>query len=86
MIERFGAGLPSGGLSASVYYPTTGGQAKAGGWIANPGSYLSGQGDSWWSRYHVFSAEWSPSGLRVPHRRPGDLANELSGSPSGRST
>jgi len=62
VIEWFGAGLPSGGLSASVYYPTTGGQAKAGGWIANPGSYLSGTGDSWWSRYHVFSAEWSPSG------------------------
>ena len=62
VIEWFGAGLPSGGLSSSVYYPTTGGQAKAGGWIANPGSYLSGTGDSWWSRYHVFSAEWSPSG------------------------
>ena len=43
VIEWFGAGLPSGGLSASVYYPTTSGQAKAGGWIANPGSYLSGR-------------------------------------------
>jgi beta-glucanase (GH16 family) len=60
--EWFGAGLPSGGLSASVYYPTSSGQAKAGGWIANPGSYLGGKSDSWWSRYHVFSVEWSPAG------------------------
>jgi beta-glucanase (GH16 family) len=62
VVEWFGAGLPSGGLSSSVYYPTTSGQAKAGGWIANPGSYLGGKGDSWWSSYHVFSVEWSPSG------------------------
>ena len=62
VIEWFGAGLPSGGLSASVYYPTSSGQAKAGGWIANPGSYLSGRNDSWWARYHVFSVEWSPDG------------------------
>ncbi len=62
VVEWFGAGLPSGGLSASVYYPTSSGQAKAGGWIANLGSYLGGKNDSWWSRYHVFSVEWSPSG------------------------
>jgi beta-glucanase (GH16 family) len=62
VIEWFGAGLPSGGLSGSVYYPTTSGQAKTGGWIADPSSYLSDASDSWWSRYHVFSVEWSPGG------------------------
>ena len=62
VIEWFGAGLPSGGLSGSVYYPTPSGQAKAGGWIADPSSYLSGASDSWWSKYHVFSVEWSPGG------------------------
>ena len=61
VIEWFGSGLPSGGLSGSVYYPTSSGQVKAGGWITDPGSYLSGKSDSWWSGYHVFSAEWSPT-------------------------
>ena len=61
VIEWFGAGLPSGGLSGSVYYPTPSGQAKAGGWIADPSSYLGGPNDSWWSTYHVFSVEWSPA-------------------------
>jgi beta-glucanase (GH16 family) len=60
VIEWFGAGLPSGGLSTSVYYPTGSGQAKAGGWIADPSSYLTGKSDSWWSSYHVFSVEWTP--------------------------
>ena len=74
VIEWFGAGLPSGGLSASVYYPTSSGQAKAGGWIANPGSYLSGQ------RLVVVEVprlqrRVEPRRLRLPHRRPGDLAH-----------
>ena len=59
VIEWFGSGLPSGGLSSSVYHPTSGGQAKEGGWITDPGSYLNDGTDSWWSRYHVFSVEWS---------------------------
>jgi hypothetical protein len=59
VIEWFGAGLPNGGLSSSVYHPTAGGQAKAGGWITDPGSYLDDGSDTWWSRYHVFSVEWS---------------------------
>ncbi len=62
VIEWFGNGLPSGGLSGSVYYPTSSGQVKAGGWITDPSSYLSGKSDSWWTSYHVFSAEWSPAG------------------------
>ncbi len=60
VIEWFGADRPSGGLSGSVYYPTSSGQAKAGGWIPDPNGYLGGPGDSWWSAYHVFSVEWSP--------------------------
>jgi beta-glucanase (GH16 family) len=60
VIEWFGAGLNSGGLSSTVYYPTSGGQVKAGGWIADPSSYLTGASDSWWASYHVFSVEWSP--------------------------
>ena len=36
VIEWFGADRPSGGLSGSVYYPTSTGQAKAGGWIPDP--------------------------------------------------
>jgi beta-glucanase (GH16 family) len=58
--EWFGSGLNSGGLSSTVYYPTSTGQVKAGGWIADPSSYLTGKNDSWWSAYHVFSVEWTP--------------------------
>ncbi len=61
VIEWFGAGLNSGGLSSTVHYPTSGGQVKAGGWITNPSSYLSGKNDAWWSGYHVFSVEWTPT-------------------------
>ena len=60
VIEWFGEGLNSGGLSSTVYYPTSGGQVKAGGWIADPSSYLTGASDSWWAGYHVFSVEWTP--------------------------
>jgi len=62
VIEWFGDGGANGGLSGSVYYPTPTGQAKAGGWIADPGQYLDNMTDSWWSNYHVFSVEWSASG------------------------
>ena len=31
------------------------------------------QGDAWWKKYHVFSVEWTPDGLHLPRRRPGDL-------------
>ena len=33
---------------------------KVGDWIPDPDRFLSGPGDSWYDRYHVFSVEWTP--------------------------
>lgn len=81
VIEWFGEGGANGGLSNSVYYPTPSGQAKAGGWIADPGQYLGSQSDSWWSNYHVFSVEWSPGGyvFRVDGRETWRTTDGVSG-------
>lgn len=79
VIEWFGEG--SGGLAGSVYYPTPTGQAKAGGWVADQSAYLGSASDSWWSNYHVFSVEWSPSGyvFRVDGRETWRTSDGVSG-------
>jgi len=79
VIEWFGEG--SGGLASSVYYPTPTGQAKAGGWVADQSAYLDSKSDSWWSDYHVFSVEWSPSGyvFRVDGRETWRTSDGVSG-------
>lgn len=58
VIEWFGEG--SGGLASTVYFPTSNGTVKSGGWIADQARYLGDPSDSWWSKYHVFSVEWTP--------------------------
>jgi hypothetical protein len=61
VIEWFGRGQPQGGLSSYAYYEARDGRkVKLGDWIRNPDRYLSGRRDSWYSRYHVFSVEWTP--------------------------
>lgn len=60
VIEWFGEGVPNGGLTSFVYYPTPEGLVKVGDWIPEPDRFLSGPGDSWHDRYHVFSVEWTP--------------------------
>jgi beta-glucanase (GH16 family) len=60
VIEWFGEGVPNGGLTSFVYYPSADGLVKVGDWIPEPDRFLSGPGDSWYDRYHVFSVEWTP--------------------------
>jgi beta-glucanase (GH16 family) len=60
VIEWFGEGVPNGGLTSFVYHPTEDGLEKEGDWIPDPDRFLSGPGDSWFERYHVFSVEWTP--------------------------
>ena len=61
VIEWFGQGHPSGGLTSFIYYYPKDGKPgitpkKVGGFIRNPGRF----GSNWASRYHVFSVEWTP--------------------------
>jgi len=83
VIEWFGDGGASGGLASSVYFPTSGGTVKAGGWIADPGQYLADRSDSWWSAYHVFSVEWTPRSyvFRVDGRETWRTDQGVSGKP-----
>jgi beta-glucanase (GH16 family) len=60
VIEWFGEGVPNGGLTSFVYYPSEDGPVKVGDWIPDPDRFLSGPGDSWYDEYHVFSVEWTP--------------------------
>jgi Glycosyl hydrolases family 16 len=62
IIEYFGHGTRSGGMTSFVYAPRpTGGPEKIGGWISRPERFLSEKTDRWFKRYHVFSVEWTPS-------------------------
>jgi beta-glucanase (GH16 family) len=60
VIEWFGDGVKQGGLASFIYMLTPDGPEKVGGMLENPGQYLTGQDDSWFEDYHVFSVEWTP--------------------------
>jgi beta-glucanase (GH16 family) len=80
-IEWFGEG--SGGLASNVYYPSPAGLVKAGGWVADASSYLSSSEDSWWTGYHVFSVEWTPTAyiFRIDGRETWRTSEGVSGTP-----
>ena len=62
VIEWFGKGHPAGGLSTHAYFLGKGGRkVTVGDWIRNPNRFLTGGRDSWYSRFHVFSVEWTPA-------------------------
>lgn len=70
VIESFGEGAgPQGrganGLTSFTHHPTGTlqnlGSKKTGDWLKNTDSYLASKNDSWFSRYHVFSVEWTPT-------------------------
>ena len=85
VIERFGAGLPERrpvGVRSTPRLPA-GRDGKRG--ITEPGSYIKA------GRFVLVEVprvqrRVEPRRLRLPHRRPGDLAHQSRGSPSGRST
>ncbi|MBB3042195.1 glycoside hydrolase family 16 protein [Nocardioides soli] len=57
VIEWFGEGHPSGGLSSYIHYvPKPGKGVKVGSWIKQPQQY----GNKWSKKYHVFSVKWTP--------------------------
>jgi beta-glucanase (GH16 family) len=61
IIEWFGQGGKNSGLTSFIYHPSKKGSVKVGGFLGNTNGYLSGKGDQWWKRYHVFSVEWTPN-------------------------
>ena len=60
VIEWFGKDVPNGGLASFIYMLTEDGPEKVGGWVEDPDRFLTGQDDSWYDDYHVFSVEWTP--------------------------
>ena len=60
VVEWFGHPSRNGGLTSFVYHPTKRGPKKVGDFIRNPEQYLSSRSDTWWTKYHVFSVEWTP--------------------------
>ena len=82
-VEWFGEGGANGGLASNVYYPTPTGQVKAGGWVADPARYLASATDTWWTGYHVFSVEWTPTAyvFRIDGRETWRTTDGVSGTP-----
>ncbi len=60
VIEYFGDEVKNGGLASFIYKLTEDGPEKVGGQLPDPDQYLTGQDDSWFDDYHVFSVEWTP--------------------------
>ena len=60
VIEWFGEGVKRGGLASFIYMLTPEGPEQVGGMLEDPDQYLTGQDDSWFEDYHVFSVEWTP--------------------------
>jgi beta-glucanase (GH16 family) len=61
--EFFGKGYSNGGLAHFLYtYPRKGKTTKYGDVFRRASTALAGKSDSWWSRYHVFSVQWTASG------------------------
>ena len=79
VIEWFGAGLPSGGLSGSVYYPTTSGQVKAGGWDRRPRLLPERHEGLLVVELPRLQRGVEPRRLCLPRRRPGDMAHQCRG-------
>ena len=84
VIEWFGKGHPAGGLSTHAYYLGKDGKTvTVGDWIRNPNRFLTGSRDSWYSRFHVFSVEWTPSRYiyRIDGREVSRTTRGVSGQP-----
>jgi beta-glucanase (GH16 family) len=61
--EFFGKGYPGGGMAHFLYsYPRHGATNKYGKVFPGAAKALRGKTDSWWSRYHVFSVDWTSTG------------------------
>ena len=76
VIEYFGDKHPEGGLTSFIYSTKNNKAVKTGSWIKSPTSFLKNKKDGWSKNYHVFSVEWTPNDVHLPHRRQGDLPHQ----------
>jgi beta-glucanase (GH16 family) len=64
VVEFFGKGYAEGGLASFLYnygvLDRAGNPVKIGG-LAPKATTMLPRRDTWWTRYHVFSMEWTPS-------------------------
>jgi beta-glucanase (GH16 family) len=62
VVEWYGHGGTRSRLASTVHAPMPDGQKRQlGGPIPRPGRFLSDRTDTWWTRFHVFSVEWTPT-------------------------
>ncbi len=61
VVEWYGANKDKRRMAMAVHAPQPdGSKRQIGGTIRDPDRYLATRTDSWWSRFHVFSVEWTP--------------------------
>ena len=83
VIEWFGDEVKNGGLASFIYTPTPDGPEKVGGQLDDPDQYLADQDDDWFTRYHVFSVEWTPDAyvFRIDGQETWRTTKGISGQP-----
>ncbi len=83
VIEWFGDEVKNGGLASFIYTPTPDGPEKVGGQLDDPDQYLAAQDDDWFTRYHVFSVEWTPDAyvFRIDGQETWRTTEGISGQP-----
>jgi len=83
VIEWFGDKVKNGGLASFIYTPTPDGPEKVGGQLDDPDQYLAEQDDDWFTRYHVFSVEWTPDAyiFRIDGQETWRTTEGISGQP-----
>jgi beta-glucanase (GH16 family) len=83
VIEWFGDDVKNGGLASFIYAPTPDGPEKIGGQLEDPDQYLADQDDDWFTRYHVFSVEWTPDAyiFRIDGQETWRTTEGISGQP-----
>jgi hypothetical protein len=61
VVEWYGSTGKRSVMSSAVYAPAPdGAKREVGGMIPRPNRFLASRSDSWWTRFHVFSVEWTP--------------------------
>ena len=61
VVEWYGARRDQDVMASAVHEPLpSGDKRQIGGRIRNPDRFLATRSDTWWTRFHVFSVEWTP--------------------------
>jgi beta-glucanase (GH16 family) len=62
VVEWYGATAQREVMASAIHVPQPdGSKMQIGGRIRNPDRFLATRSDTWWTRYHVFSIEWTPT-------------------------